>query len=376
MFVVLDGLAHQLAPTPDAGELRSRSVFAEGRLVGKLRQGDVFGATSLVTGEPRSATVRAAVPTSALELGEEDFRALIARFPAILSNLTRILSGRLAAATRRQAGRGRRGEAVALIAGPSLASAVPAVVSAARAASPRPLESLDVGPGLDGRARAARRRAARAAARLFSRPACTMPSCRCCSSTWTGRSCCWAEEDGEPTARAGGRGQAGRGGARRASARRARRGGTGARASSGWPPAAMGTTRAACRRRDRLARPAPVPHEARAGARGGRRQGLRPRRRAGRARGCRLHGRLRRRQQHRRHRGRRTGRSAWMPPRSTRRCARRSPPSRGRGLQALAVGQVDRAGHDEPHLPGDDARALVRRPVIPLVRHGGRPDRP
>jgi predicted acylesterase/phospholipase RssA/CRP-like cAMP-binding protein len=148
MFVVLDGLAHQLAAAPDAGELRTRSVFAEGRLVGKLRQGDVFGATSLVTGEPRSATVRAAVPTSALELGEEDFRALIARFPAILSNLTRILSDRLAAATRRQAERGRRGEAVALIAGPSLASAIPAVVAAAQAASVRPVESLEAGSAL------------------------------------------------------------------------------------------------------------------------------------------------------------------------------------------------------------------------------------
>ena len=117
MFVVIDGLAHQLAAMAQAPEARSRSVFAEGRLIGKLRRGDVFGATSLVTGEPRTATVRTATDTTVLELGADDFGTLIARFPAILSNLTRILSDRLAAVTRGRAERGRRGEAVALITG-------------------------------------------------------------------------------------------------------------------------------------------------------------------------------------------------------------------------------------------------------------------
>ena len=148
MFVVLEGLAHQLGSTPQAPEQRSHSVFAEGRLIGKLRQGDVFGATSLFTGEPRSATVRAAVATSALELGADDFRALIASFPIVLANLTRILSGRLAAVTRRQAERGRRGEAVALVVGASYAAAVSDILAATQAASVRPVESLDVGGSL------------------------------------------------------------------------------------------------------------------------------------------------------------------------------------------------------------------------------------
>ena len=91
----------------DSPEQRSRSVFAEGRLVGKLRRGDVAGALPLITGEPRSATVRTAVPTTALELREDEFRDLIARFPPILENLSRLLSDRLVEATRRQATRGR-----------------------------------------------------------------------------------------------------------------------------------------------------------------------------------------------------------------------------------------------------------------------------
>ena len=148
MFVVIDGLAHQLAAMAQAPEARSRSVFAEGRLIGKLRRGDVFGATSLVTGEPRTATVRTATDTTVLELGADDFGTLIARFPAILSNLTRILSDRLAAVTRGRAERGRRGEAVALITAESLDAAVSDVVAAARAASVRPLEALDARPSL------------------------------------------------------------------------------------------------------------------------------------------------------------------------------------------------------------------------------------
>jgi NTE family protein len=143
MFVLLEGLAHQLVFVPEAPELRSRSVFAEGRLVGKLRHGDVIGATSIVTGEPRTATVKAAVPTGALELSEEAFRELIARFPAILTNLTRILSERLAAATRQRGRARRRGEAVAVIAGPTLEAAVPEIVFATELASALPVCSLD-----------------------------------------------------------------------------------------------------------------------------------------------------------------------------------------------------------------------------------------
>ena len=162
MFVVLDGLAHQLAAAPDAGCSWTRSVFAEGRLVGKLRQGDVFGEMSLVTGEPRSATVRAAVPTPALELGEEDFSGADRQLPGDPrepdADPERPACGHDQAPGRRAAARRGRGAGRRTVA----AAAVPAVVAAAQAASARPVASLDVGPAC-GRARAARRRAARPA---------------------------------------------------------------------------------------------------------------------------------------------------------------------------------------------------------------------
>jgi NTE family protein len=149
MYVILEGLANELAYIAETPEARSRSVFAEGRLVGKLRRGDVIGAMPLITGEPHSATVKTVVATSALELGADAFRELIARFPPLLANLNRILSGRLAESTRRQAQRGRRGEAVALLATPPLATALPEVLEATRAASPGSVESIEAGPALE-----------------------------------------------------------------------------------------------------------------------------------------------------------------------------------------------------------------------------------
>ena len=149
MFVMVGGLANELASIARTPEARSRSVFAEGRLVGKLRRGDVVGAMALVSGEPHATTVKTVVPSAALELNADEFRELIARFPALLANLNRILSGRLAESTRRQAERGRRGEAVALLAAPSSSAAVPDILTAARAASPGSVEAIDTGSSLE-----------------------------------------------------------------------------------------------------------------------------------------------------------------------------------------------------------------------------------
>jgi predicted acylesterase/phospholipase RssA/CRP-like cAMP-binding protein len=143
MFVLVEGLAYALVALPEEPELRTRSVFAEGRLASKLRRGDVIGVMSLITGEPQPATVKTAAPSAALELREDDFRALIAKSPRVLANLTRILSGELAVTTRRHAQRGRRGEAVALVVGPSLEPAIPDILAATAAASAKPVHSLD-----------------------------------------------------------------------------------------------------------------------------------------------------------------------------------------------------------------------------------------
>jgi predicted acylesterase/phospholipase RssA len=129
LFVIVDGLA--------------RVTGSDGEVVARLRRSDVIGEMSLVSGEPRSATVVAAVPTTVLELGREDFAGLIASHPGILSNLNRILSRRLAETTARAADPRSRGEAVALLVGEAGARVVPQVVEASEAASAARIASLD-----------------------------------------------------------------------------------------------------------------------------------------------------------------------------------------------------------------------------------------
>jgi NTE family protein len=135
LFVIQDGLAVVTISDGASG--------IQGEAVARLRRGDVVGEMSLITGEPRSATVVAAVPTSVLELDQEEFAAILAQHPAILVNLNRILSRRLARTNLRQAEQGR-GEAVALIISRRVAALVPQMVSATEAASPRSVAALDV----------------------------------------------------------------------------------------------------------------------------------------------------------------------------------------------------------------------------------------
>jgi NTE family protein len=134
LFVIVDGFAR---------------VLLDDRPVARLRRGDVIGEMSLVTGEPRSATVVAAVPTTAFELSRYGVAALIAEHPRILENLTRILSDRLAATTARVADSRVRGEAVALLVSDEAAASLPDVIAATAAASPRPVASLDVRESLE-----------------------------------------------------------------------------------------------------------------------------------------------------------------------------------------------------------------------------------
>ncbi len=69
MFVIVDGLVHLLVAMAEQPELRTRSIFDEGRLVAKLRPGDVVGTGALLTGELRSATAKAAVATETARAG-------------------------------------------------------------------------------------------------------------------------------------------------------------------------------------------------------------------------------------------------------------------------------------------------------------------
>jgi predicted acylesterase/phospholipase RssA len=135
LFVIQDGLALVTISDGESG--------IQGEAVARLRRGDVVGEMSLITGEPRSATVLAAVPTSVLELDQDEFAAILAQHPAILVNLNRILSHRLARTNLRQVER-RRGEAVALIISRRVAALLPRIVSATESASPRSVAALDV----------------------------------------------------------------------------------------------------------------------------------------------------------------------------------------------------------------------------------------
>jgi predicted acylesterase/phospholipase RssA/CRP-like cAMP-binding protein len=87
LFVLVEGTAAVLSPGGTG-------------LLARIGSGEVVGEMGVVTGEPRSATVVADVETTALELDAGAFSALAARSPALLANVSRILSRRLAAARR------------------------------------------------------------------------------------------------------------------------------------------------------------------------------------------------------------------------------------------------------------------------------------
>jgi CRP-like cAMP-binding protein len=59
-------------------------------------RGDCFGEMTLVTGDPRSATVVALAATQLLRLDKERFRALSEQHPVFLRELARVLCRRIA----------------------------------------------------------------------------------------------------------------------------------------------------------------------------------------------------------------------------------------------------------------------------------------
>ncbi|MDQ1446616.1 MAG: hypothetical protein QOI20_3080 [Acidimicrobiaceae bacterium] len=123
----------------------SAVVTVAGERVRRLRAGDVIGEIAVLTGEPRSATVRAVLPTDVIELHRDALSAVLAQTPQLLANLTRVLSRRLATAHDQQVA-SRRGEAVGLALSESLLASLKSVTAACEAASPKPVAFLDGGP--------------------------------------------------------------------------------------------------------------------------------------------------------------------------------------------------------------------------------------
>ena len=130
LFVLRHGLVHVVAEP-------GQTVLA------RQRPGDVVGEIALLTGEPRSATLVARVPSEVLELSRASFLSLAERFPRLLQNLARILADRLAART---AGRGHQGhpEVVVVIVDRHVVPQPGAMLAAAQAASPGPVSAIDL----------------------------------------------------------------------------------------------------------------------------------------------------------------------------------------------------------------------------------------
>jgi CRP-like cAMP-binding protein/di/tricarboxylate transporter len=91
LFVLTTGRLGVHVHDPDGGASR--------RIDG-LGPGDFFGEMALLTGEPRSATVRAEVPSHVFRLDRERFEALVRAEPSSFLAIARVLSRRLASANR------------------------------------------------------------------------------------------------------------------------------------------------------------------------------------------------------------------------------------------------------------------------------------
>ncbi len=118
-----------------------------GALLGPQHPGDVVGEVALLTGEPRSATLVARVPSEVSELPRDAFFALTARHPVLLANLAAILGRRLVARTATP-----RGEVTALLTGPGGWAGTATALATAEAASATPVTVVDAADPRSGTA--------------------------------------------------------------------------------------------------------------------------------------------------------------------------------------------------------------------------------
>jgi len=128
LYLVASGLLHVHRPADNA-------------LLVRQRPGDVLGEAASLTGEPRSATVLAWVPSDVIELPSDTFLAVAERHPVLLANLARLVSRRLVARTTHGPSEHRESAAVIIEADAVQASDVVAVT---RAASPDVVRGVDL----------------------------------------------------------------------------------------------------------------------------------------------------------------------------------------------------------------------------------------
>jgi NTE family protein len=88
VFIVICGLVAVVTNGPDGGE----------RIISRLGPGEVFGEMGCITGQPRTATVRAVRSSEILEIDLNDVQRISAQDPGILLWICRTLVNRLALA--------------------------------------------------------------------------------------------------------------------------------------------------------------------------------------------------------------------------------------------------------------------------------------
>jgi CRP-like cAMP-binding protein len=82
LFIILSGLVDV--------------VDQDGISITKLRNGEVFGEMSLISGDPVGATIQVLEPTTVLYIRGSDFLKVLNRFPSLQMYFARLLSRRLA----------------------------------------------------------------------------------------------------------------------------------------------------------------------------------------------------------------------------------------------------------------------------------------
>lgn len=88
LFMIVSGSLHVMLDRPDGEE----------QVLALLASGDCLGEMAILTGQPRSATVRAIEPSELLKLPKDAFERLVAEHPAVKGRLLQL-------AARRQSGR-------------------------------------------------------------------------------------------------------------------------------------------------------------------------------------------------------------------------------------------------------------------------------
>ncbi|RMG61283.1 MAG: response regulator [Calditrichaeota bacterium] len=104
MYIIINGSVDVIVEAPETGHKK---------VIATLKSGDYFGEMSLLTGEPRSATVVTREPSEMFILSKEDFDVIVERFPSISLSMGKIMSQRLRD-TLRQAAQGSEGAPAAL----------------------------------------------------------------------------------------------------------------------------------------------------------------------------------------------------------------------------------------------------------------------